>query len=152
MVRHTVGVAHRLRRAVVAASIADFRLTVPVGKLDDVQQPERKPHGKIALPDGRAEIVDVGAGRRAGHVRPGAAGAALIGAVAVVSADVHHVPLTVTVASVHVGGADAVALHRAVGDLNAHAPAVLGQLVPKFRDADHRAAGALALYHARPGL
>lgn len=52
VVRHTVGVAHRLRRAVVAASIADFRLTVPIGKLDDVQQPERKPHGKIALPDG----------------------------------------------------------------------------------------------------
>ena len=152
VVRHTVGVAHRLRRAVVAASIADFRLTVPVAKFDDIEQPDSKPHGKIALPDGRAEIVDAGAGRRAGHVRPGAAGAALIGAVAVVSADVHHVPLTVTVASVHVRGADAVALHRAVGDLDAHAPAVLGQLVPKFRDADHRAAGAFALYHARPGL
>ena len=69
-----------------------------------------------------------------------------------VSADVHHVPLTVTVASVHVGRADAVALHRAVGDLDGHSPAVLGQLVPKFRDADHRAAGALTFYHARPGL
>ena len=57
-----------------------------------------------------------------------------------------------TVASVHVGRADAVTLHRAVGDLDGHASAVLGQLVPKFRDADHRAAGALTLYHARPGL
>ena len=152
MIRHRVGITHRKGVAARTASIANFCLTVPIGKLDDVQQPERKPHSKITLPDGRAEIVDAGAGRRAGHVRPGAAGAALIGAVAVVSADVDHVPLAVAVSSVHVGGADAVALHRAVGNFDGHAPAVLGQLVPKFRDADHRAAGALALYHARPGL
>ena len=152
VVGHRVGVAHCEGVAVRTASIADFRLTVPVAKFDDIEQPDSKPHGKIALPDGRAEIVDAGAGRRAGHVRPGAAGAALIGAVAVVSADVHHIPLAVTVASVHVGRADAVALHRAVGDLDAHAPAVLGQLVPKLGDGYHRAAGALALYHTRPRL
>ena len=152
VVGHRVGVAHCEGVAVRTASIADFRLTVPVAKFDDIEQPDSKPHGKIALPDGRAEIVDAGAGRRAGHVRPGAAGAALIGAVAVVSADIHHIPLAVAVTSVHVGGADAVTLHRAVGDLDGHSPAVLGQLVPKFRDADHRAAGAFALYHARPGL
>ena len=152
VVGHRVGIAHREGVAARTASIADFCLTVPVGELDDVQQPERKPHSKITLPDGGAEIVDVRPGRGAGHVHHGAAGAALIGAVAVVSADVHHVPLPVAVPSVHVGGADAVVLHRAVGDLDAHAPAVLGQLVPKFRDADHRAAGAFAFYHARPGL
>ena len=69
-----------------------------------------------------------------------------------VSADVHHVPLTVAVTSVHVGRADAVTLHRAVGDLDGHSPAVLGQLVPKLGDGYHCAAGALTLYHARPGL
>lgn len=58
VVGHRVGVAHCEGVAVRTASIADFRLTVPVGELDDVQQPERKPHCKIALPDGRAEIVD----------------------------------------------------------------------------------------------
>ena len=58
VVGHRVGVAHCEGVVVRTASIADFRLTVPVGELDDVQQPERKPHCKIALPDGRAEIVD----------------------------------------------------------------------------------------------
>ena len=152
VVGHGIRVAHRDDAAARTASIADFRLTVPVGKLYDVQQPERKPHSKITLPDGRAEIVDAGAGRRAGHVRPGAAGAALIGAVAVVSADIHHIPLAVAVTSVHVGGADAVALHRAVGDLDGHASAILLQLVPKLWDSHHRAAGALTNGHARPGL
>ena len=152
VVGHRVGIAHREGVAARTASIADFCLTVPVAKFDDIEQPDSKPHGKIALPDGRAEIVDAGAGRRAGHVRPGAAGAALIGAVAVVSADIHHIPLAVAVTSVHVGGADAVALHRAVGDLDGHSPAVLGQLVPKLGDGYHRAAGALTNGHARPGL
>ena len=152
VVGHRVGIAHREGAAARTASVADFCLTVPVGELDDVQQPDGKPHCKIALPDGRAEIVDVRPGRGAGHVYPGAAGAALIAAVAVVSADVHHIPLAVAVASVHVGRADAVALHRAVGDLDGHSTAVLGQLVPKLGDGYHRAAGALALYHARPGL
>ena len=96
--------------------------------------------------------MDVRPGRGAGHVCLGAAGAALIAAVAVVSADVHHIPLAVAVASVHVGRADAVALHRAVGNFDGHASAILLQLIPEFGDSHHRAAGALALYHARPGL
>ena len=150
VVRHTVSVAHRLRRAVVAASIADFRLTVPVGKLDNVQQPERKPHSKIALPDGRAEAVDVRPGRGAGHVRPGAAGAALIGAVAVVSADVHHIPLAVAVASVHVGRRNGVTRHLAVCDFDAYAGTGLLQQIPELGDSHHRTAGALADGHAAP--
>ena len=152
VVGHRVGIAHRLRGAVVAAAVADGCLSVPVAKFDDVQQPEGKPHGKIALPDGGAEIVDAGAGRAAGDVRLGASGAASIAAVAVVAANVDHIPLPVAVPSVHVGGADAVALHRAVGDLDVHAPAVLGKLVPKLGDGYYRAAGALTPYHARPGL
>ena len=152
VIRHRIGIAHREGAAARTASIADFCLTVPVGELDDVQQPERKPHSKITLPDGRAEAVDVRPGRGAGHVCLGAAGAALIAAVAVVSADVHHIPLAVAVASVHVGRADAVALHRAVGNFDGHASAILLQLIPEFGDSHHRAAGALALYHARPGL
>lgn len=153
VVGHRVGVAHRLLGATVAAAVADDFLTVPVAKFDDVQQPDGKPHRKIALPDGEAKFVDVGAGRAAGNARLGeTAGAALVSAAAVVAANVHHIPLAVAVLSVHVGRADAVALHRAVGDLDGHAPAVLGKLIPKFRDGNHRAAGALAFYHARPGL
>ena len=152
MIRHRVGITHRKGVAARTASIADFRLTVPVGELDDVQQPERKPHSKIALPDGRAEAVDVRPGRGAGHVRPGAAGAAPIAAVAVVSADIHHVPFSVAVASAHVGRADAVTLYRAFGNLDSHASAILLQFIPEFGDSHHRAAGAFALYHTRPRL
>ena len=152
VVGHRVGIPHRLRGAVVSAAVPDGFLTVPVAKFDDIEQPDSKPHCEIALPDRRAEIVDAGAGRRAGDIRLGAAGAAFIAAVAVVSADVHHIPLAVTVASVHVDRTDAVALHRVIGNLNGHASAVLLQLVPEFGNSHHSAAGALTLCHTRPWL
>lgn len=71
---------------------------------------------------------------------------------AMVAPDVYHVPLSLAVAPVHVGGGDGEARRRLGGDLDFQAVSVLGQLVPELRDSHHHAAGPAALDHTSPGL
>lgn len=153
VVRHGIRIAHVLHAGVVAAAVADDCLAVPVGVLDDVEQPDGKGHQKVALPHGRTEGVDVasrGAARDVVFWRRSSV-ALVVAAAAVVASDVDHIAFALAVPAVHVRGRDGEAVRCGVRDLDFQAVSDLRQLVPELRDGDELARRAvLAHDHAAP--
>ena len=142
VVRHGIRVAHVLHAGVVvAAAVADDCLAVPVGVLDDVEQPDGEGHQKVALPHGRTEGVDVASRGAARDVvlRLGSAVALVVAAAAVVASDVDHIALALAVSAVHVRGRDGEAVRCGIRDLDFQTVAALRQLVPELRDFDELA-------------
>ena len=122
--------------AVVSAAFADGLLAVPVCELHQVQHPDRHADLDVALPDGAAEAMDAVAGRTSGNIRLGlsAALAFPVARVAVIPANVHGVPLALSIPAVCVGRGDMEPRRRLVRDLEFQPAPALCPLEPEFRD------------------
>ena len=152
VVRHGIRVAHVLHAGVVATAVADDCLTVPVGVLDDVEQPDGEGHQKVALPHGRAEGVDVASRGTARDVvlRRGSAVALVVAAAAMVASDVDHIAFAFSISSIHTSRTDREAIYCAICNLNIYTHSILCQLIPELRDTNYFSAIANTSYHTTP--
>ena len=128
VVAHAVRAAGVLQGAAVHVAAADLRLAVPVGKLHQVEEPDRIPGGEVVQRPLAALVSCSGS-----ELRPGLVGLGRGAGLGGVSAD--------GVVAAHVlpgAGMLGEAVLGFVGDVEVTVVAALDDLKPELRDIDHR--------------